>query len=182
MTTIFIWSQIIALIGMIISVVAVQIKNARAMRIVMFISALFNGAHFLLLGFPQAGIIEYVTGSRWIVSIFTHRKAIMMFFIIIIMGIGYLHADGIISALPVIGGVLGTLAAFSDNDRRMRVYLIIALLLWVIHNIVVFTPIGILSSLTFLVSLIVGYERFYHHNHVYLFPHQPVHSEKPSQI
>ena len=178
MISIFIWSQIIALIGMILSVVAVQIKNAKVMRVVMFIAALFNGTHFLMLGVPQAGIIEYITGSRWIVSIITHRKLIMIFFIILIMGIGYMHADGIVSVLPVVAGVLGTLAAFSNNDRRMRVYLIIALVLWVIHNIIVFTPIGILSSLIFLISLIVGYERFYHHNHVLLFPHQPVHANK----
>lgn len=178
MLSLFIWSQILAGIGMGISVASAQIKNPTVMRVMFFISALFRGTHFLLLGIPQAGIITFVTGSRWLTSIFTHKKSIMVFFIILTMTIGWFNRDGIVSSLPVIAGTLGTLAAFSNSDRRMRVYLIIAMILWVIHNIIVFTPIGILSSLFFLISTMIGYERFYHHDHIQLFHDQPVHNNK----
>lgn len=178
MISLFIWSQILAGIGMGISVASAQIKNPVVMRVMFFISALFRGTHFLLLGIPQAGIITFVTGSRWLTSIFTHKKWVKVLFIVLIMVAGWFNHAGIISALPVIAGVLGTLAAFSPSDRNMRIYLIIAMILWVIHNIVVFTPIGILSSVFFLVSTMIGYERFYHHNHIQLFNDQPVHSEK----
>lgn len=181
MISLFIWSQILAGIGMGISVASAQIKNPKVMRVMFFISALFRGTHFLFLGVPQAGIITYVTGSRWLTSIFTHKKWVMIFFIIITMIIGWFNHAGIVSALPVIAGVLGTLAAFSNSDRRMRVYLIIAMILWVIHNIVVFTPVGIVSSVFFLISTMIGYERFYHHNHIQLFHDQPVHNSKESK-
>lgn len=177
MLTLFIWSQILAGIGMGISITAAQIKNSRVMRVMFFISALFRGTHFFFLGIPQAGIITFLTGSRWLASIFTHKKSVMVLFIIATFIAGWFNHAGIISALPVIAGVLGTLAAFSDNDRRMRVYLIIAMILWIIHNIVVFTPIGIVSSVFFLISSMVGYERFYHHNHIHLFHDQPVHKK-----
>ena len=175
MTSLFIWSQILAGIAMLIYIIAMQIRSNKMLRILMFVGGVINGTHFLLLGVPQATIIEYVTGSRWIVSIFTHRNSMKLFFIVSIMGIGLIHADGWVSALPVIGGVLGTLAAFTPNDRNMRVYLIIALILWVVHNILVFSPIAIASSLFFLISMMIGYERFYHHNHVHIYPYQPVH-------
>jgi hypothetical protein len=178
MLSFFIWSQILAGISMGISITSAQIKNPKVMRIMFFISSLFRGIHFLLLGFPQAGIITLTTGSRWLVSIFTHRNWIKVFFIILIMGLGWFNHAGIISALPVISGVLGTLAAFTPSDRNMRVYLIIAMTLWVVHNVIVFTPVGILSSAFSLISIMVGYERFYHHNHIQLFFNQPVHNEK----
>jgi hypothetical protein len=178
MFSIFIWSQILAAIGMGISVTSAQIKNPVVMRVMFFISALFRGTHFILLGIPQAGIVTFIIGSRWLSSIFTHKKSIKVFFIILIMVAGWFNHAGIISALPVIAGILGTLAAFSDSDRNMRIYLIIAMILWVIHNIIVFTPIGILSSAFFLMSNFIGYERFYHHNHIYLFHEQPVHDRK----
>lgn len=178
MLSLFIWSQILAGIGMGISVASAQIKNPKVMRVMFFISALFRGTHFFFLGVPQAGIITFVTGSRWLSSIFTHKKWVMVFFIIVTFVAGWFNHAGIISALPVIAGVLGTLAAFSDDDRHMRIYLIIAMVLWVIHNIVIFTPVGIISSAFFLISMMIGYERFYHHNHIQLFHDQPVHNEK----
>jgi hypothetical protein len=177
MISLFVWSQILAAIGMGISVTSAQIKNPIVLRVMFFISALFRGTHFILLGAPQAGIVTFLTGSRWLTSIFTHKKWIKIFFIIIIMIAGWFNHAGIISALPVISGVLGTLAAFSQSDRNMRVYLIIAMILWVIHNIVIFTPIGILSSVFFLISNFIGYERFYHNNYIQLFDEQPVHDK-----
>jgi len=178
MLSLFVWSQIFAGIDMGISITSVQIKNPVAMRVMFFIAALFRGVHFLFLGIPQAGIITFITGSRWLTSIFTHKKWIKIFFITLIIVAGWFNHVGIISALPVISGVLGTLAAFTTNDRNMRTYLIIAMILWVIHNIVVFTPIGIISSIFFLISNIVGYERFYHHNHIYFHADQPIHFSK----
>lgn len=178
MTTFFIWSQILAGIAMGISIASIQIKDGRVMRVMFFISSLLRGTHFFLLGIPQAGMVTFITGSRWLTSIFTHKKWVKLSFIVLILITGWFNHAGIISALPVIGGVLGTLAAFSDSDRRMRIYLIIAMVVWVIHNILVFTPIGIASSLFFLISNIVGYERFYHHDHIQLFNEQPVHNEK----
>jgi len=177
MLSLFIWSQIFAGIGMGISVASAQIKNPIIMRIMYFIASLFRGTHFLLLGIPQAGVVTFITGSRWLTSIFTHKKWIKIFFILVIMIAGWFNHAGIISALPVIAGVLGTLAAFSQSDRDMRIYLIIAMILWVIHNIIVFTPVGILSSTFFLISNFIGYERFYHKNHILLFHDQPIHDD-----
>ena len=159
-----------------ISVASAQIKNPKVMRIMFFIASLFRGIHFVFLGFPQAAIITFTTGSRWLTSIFTHKQWVKIFFIIIILGIGVWQTRTLVGVLPVVSGVLGTLAAFTKQDRNMRVYIIVAMILWVIHNIIVFTPIGILSSAFFLISTMIGYERFYHHNHVQLFHHQPVHN------
>lgn len=178
MLSLFIWSQILAGIGMGISVASAQIKNPKTMRVMFFMSALFRGTHFLFLGVPQAGIVTFITGSRWLSSVFTNKKWVMVFFIIVIFVAGWFNHAGIISALPVIAGVLGTLAAFNEDDRYMRIYLIIAMILWIIHNIVVFTPVGIVSSTFFLISMMIGYERFYHHDHIQLFNDQPIHNEK----
>jgi len=181
MISLFIWSQILAGIGMGISVTSIQIKNPVVMRVMFFIAALFRGTHFLLLGLPQAALVTFTTGSRWLTSIFTHNKYIKILFIFIIIGIGFWRTETILGILPIAAGILGTLAAFSARDRRMRVYLIIAMVLWVIHNILVFTPIGILSSLFFLISNMIGYERFYHHEHIQLFHDQPVHEARFSK-
>lgn len=177
MISLFIWSQILAGIGMGISITSAQIKNPIVMRVMFFISSLFRGTHFILLGLPQAAIVTFTTGSRWLTSIFTHNKWVKILFIILILGIGAWRTETLIGILPIIAGVIGTLAAFSRKDRRMRILLISAMILWVIHNIVVFTPVGVLSSLFFLISNMIGYERFYHHDHIQLFHGQPVHNE-----
>lgn len=178
MTNLFLWSQILGGIAMLISIAAVQIKSLRAMRVMMFTSTLFRGTHFFLLGLPHAAIIEYVTGSRWLASVFTHRTWVKVLFILIILGIGLSIDEEWTGYLATLGAILGTLAAFSSSDRYMRVYLIIAMTVWVIHNVLVFSPIAIISSIFFLASTMIGYERFYHHRHIYLYPHQPVHHPK----
>ncbi len=62
--SLFVWSQILAAISMILSVTAVQMRSGRIMRIVMFIASVFRGTHFFFLGSPQAGWITYITGTR----------------------------------------------------------------------------------------------------------------------
>ena len=171
MFTLFIWSQILAGISMGISVTSIQIKTPKVMRFMFFISSIFRGTHFLLLGSPQAGLVTFLTGIRWFTSIFTHKKKIEALFIIIIIVFGIWQVNTWIGVLPIIAGVLGTMAAFDDSNRKMRIYLIIAMILWVIHNIAIFTPVGIISSVFFLISNMIGYERFYHDNHIMLYTH-----------
>lgn len=178
MPQLFIWSQVLGGISMGISITAAQIKNRTIMRIMLFVSSLFRGAHFLLLGVPQAGIVTFIAGSRWLTSIFTHKKIVKIFFIVLVLGIGIWRLDSVIGTLPIISTVLGTLAAFTPKDRNMRIYIIVAMILWIIHNIYVFTPIGIASSAFSLVSHFIGYERFYHHNHIQFHLRQPVHNEQ----
>jgi len=146
------------------------------MRILFFISSIFRGTHFLLLGTFSAGLVTYLTGTRWFASIYTQKKIAEVFFIILIVVFGFWRTETIIGVLPIVAGILGTLAAFTSRDRHTRVYLIVAIILWVIHNIVVFTPVGLVSSVFFLISNMIGYERFYHHNHVCLYNCQPVHA------
>ncbi len=172
--SVFIWSQVLAGIGMGISITSAQIKNPKMMRVMYFIASLFRGTHYLLLGTPNTGAITYITGSRWLTSIFTHKKIVEFAFIAIIIIYGFWNLKSWIDLFPIVSGTLGTLAAFSNSDRYMRVYVIIAMVLWVIYNITVFTPIGIMSSAFFLISNMVGYERFYHHNHIHLHVTQPV--------
>ena len=169
METFFITSQILAGISLVLSVISVQVKNGRSMRTLMTFSAILRGTHFLLLGAPQAAWITYLTGVRWFSSIFTKKKILMLIFILSMLIIGFYNYQHPIDILPIVSGILGTLAAFSTSNRYMRVYIIIAMVLWVIHNIVIFTPVGIASSIFFLISNIIGYERFYHHKHVCLY-------------
>jgi len=54
-----------------------------------------------------------------------------------------------------------TLGAFQKNDKWMRLIIAVAIVLWLIHNILAGSYMGVLIELVFLMSNIVGYYRRY---------------------
>ena len=157
----FVISQALVSVAFLIGLAAVQFKPRRTVLLLLAISTGFNAVHFLLLERPGASVVIGLTGIRYLTAIVTTSKRAMWFFIslnVIAFLVTYQNPQSFLALSAVL---MGTYGSFLPADRNMRQFFMAGNTLWLIHNVLVFTPIGMLMEASFLTSNFVGYVRFY---------------------
>ncbi len=69
--------------------------------------------------------------------------------------------EGALSLLAGTAGITGTVAAFNNNDKRLRQIMFVTTSLWILHNILAGSPGAVAVELVFLSSNVIGYFRYY---------------------
>ena len=57
--------------------------------------------------------------------------------------------------------ILITTGSFNHNDKFLRLMMISGGTLWIIHNFILGSPVGLIVETVFVVSSCIGYYRFY---------------------
>jgi hypothetical protein len=68
---------------------------------------------------------------------------------------------GFLSILGFIATVFITMGSFSTNDKFLRIMMIVGGTLWLLHNAILWSPVGILVETVFVGSSAIGYYRYY---------------------
>lgn len=102
-----------------------------------------------------------VSVARFVVSIFTQNPYVKYGALLLIAGLGFYTFDGYEDIFSILAGTFGTLSAFQKDERRLRVFMMFGTLSIITHNILIWTPAGILLEFFFLGSNLVSYYRFY---------------------
>ena len=68
---------------------------------------------------------------------------------------------GLLSILGFIGTIFITTGSFSANDKFLRIMMILGGTVWLIHNAILWSPVGILVETVFVGSGIIGFYRYY---------------------
>jgi hypothetical protein len=161
MISAFVLSQIFALISFVFDLASFQCRDRTHTLLLLSIAQAFAGAHFFLLDATTAGTILLLSSTRFFIGIFTTKKLVMYIFIALILVVGFITVGQAYDLLPVVGGILGTLGAFSSNKKRMRQFFMGGTSTAIIFNILIFSPVAIVSELFFLSSNLLSYWRFY---------------------
>lgn len=157
----FIISQVLIGIAFLFDVTSFQFKK-REITLVCFFSASFLiSVHFFLLGESTAGYITVLSSIRFLVCVFTTNKILQYLFILLISILGFYTFDGVEDIFSITTGILATFSAFQSNDKALRIFMMFATASMIIHNTLIWTPMGILLEAFFLTSNIISYYRFY---------------------
>lgn len=160
MTT-FLLSQILAAIAFVCGIVAFQCKRRRSILLWLFGSTIINAGHFFVLGRPGPGTLLLVLCVRALAAAFsTNRKLMYLFLIIVLMGFLFSYKDPL-DLLALLAALLATCASFQKTVRKVRLMYVMCAATWIIHNILVGTPVAVLMEATFLTSNVAGYWRFH---------------------
>lgn len=157
----FLLSQLLVSITLAIECFAMQLKNKNRILAFLSISCLFNGLHYLLLDQPTAGYIFLFSSIRFLISIkwkfqwMAAASLCVSLFITIYTYIGFLSILGFIATVFI------TTGSFSTNDKFLRIMMIVGGTIWLIHNVILWSPVGILVEAVFVGSGIIGYYRYY---------------------
>jgi len=157
----FVTSQILVAIAICFDLLSFQFKERPKIISFLIISCILISCHFALLGHWTATGLGLLATLRFLASLATTSKKIMMVFMAVTIAITIFSFSGILSILSCLGSLFGTAGTFCRDDKRLRQILLIGTSLWLIHNILAKTPTAVLMEALFITSNLVGYYRFY---------------------
>ncbi|MDR9827379.1 YgjV family protein [Vibrio sp. FNV 38] len=157
----FIASQILVGLAALFDIASFQFKSRKTLLSLLCISALLIGSHFVLLEEWTAACLLAVGAARYFTGIFTENRGVRWgFYIVTLLGTLFTFS-GITSILSCIGSLLHTSASFNRNDKFMRVVMVIGTVVWVVHDVIVGSPVAVLLDVLFIISSYIGYYRIY---------------------
>lgn len=157
----FLLSQILVGIAICTDLLSFQFKQRTHIVGCLTVSCLFIAAHFICLGHWTAALLSLVNAIRFFTTLFSTARLFKWIFLSITMVVLLFTYDGYLSILGTVGALLGTIAAFSDHDKRLREVMFLGTCFWLIHNILAGSPGAVLMETIFISSNILGYYRYY---------------------
>jgi len=157
----FLLSQVIAAIAFGCGVISFQSRARRSILLWLSGSAIANACHFFILDIPAPGTLLLIMGVRSLAAAFSvNRKIMYLFFGVILVGFFFSYKTPL-GFLGLFGALAATYGSFQKTDKRVRVILMLSAASWMVHNILVRTPVAAVMEATFLTSNLLGYWRFH---------------------
>ena len=159
----FLIAQLIGAVAFIILIFSFQKDDAKKLFRYQIASSLFFSIQYLLLNAMSGFFINIVGLFRNYVFSKCDKKVpfIWIFIVIFIMLLIILVSfDGLHSILPIIAGIIYTIALGYKNLKFIRIAEIISCILFIIYNIYVYAFVGIVSSIIELAFGLIAVYRF----------------------
>ena len=157
----FILSQIFAGAALVFDIVSFQLSQRKHILMCFMLSAFMLSIHFYLIGLYTAATIGLLSVVRFIIFIYTKHINFLYIFLAAATVIFVVTYQGLLSVIAYVATCCFTLGAFQKNDKWMRLIIAVAIVLWLIHNILAGSYMGVLIELVFLMSNVLGYYRRY---------------------
>lgn len=159
--SVFIISQLLILIAISFDLASFQFKKRKQIVSCLCVAGTLIFSHFILLEQWTAAGLMAVATIRYFVSIFTTSKKVMLAFLLCSLIVFIFTFMGTISILCFTGSVFQTIASFCKNDKKLRLLMIIGTSFWLLHNVLINSPVAVVMEALFISSNLIGYYRFY---------------------
>ena len=157
----FILSQLFVSITLVLEAFAMQMKNKSRLLALLSLSCFFNGIHFWLLEQPTAAFIFWFSTLRFTAAIFWKSQWLAAVSLAVSAFITAYTYIGILSLIGFIGTVFMTTGSFSKNDLLLRSLMAAGSFTWLIHNVLLGSPVGIALETMFVSSCLIGIYRYH---------------------
>lgn len=161
LTTAFILSQIVIFIAMLFDFLSLQFKKRQATFLCLIVSASLISTHYFLLSRVAAGVIVFISVLRFITCYFTTNKKYLFLFIglnTLSLFFTYKTPSDLLIYLGLIFIIVGN---FQESNSLMRRLMMIGTSIIVFYNFIIFSPMGMITEGSFLLSNFIGYYRYY---------------------
>jgi hypothetical protein len=157
----FLISQILVGIAFITDFLSFQFKDRKKILLLLCISVILISSHYFLLGKVTASVLTTISLLRFSIAYFSTKK-IWMFLLLSLTLLSFIFTyTKPISFIVLLGAILMTVGAFQEKDQNLRRIMMIGATLIIIYDSLIFSPMAILLGITFLISNLIGYYRFY---------------------
>lgn len=170
----FLLSQGLAAVAWAFGIISFQCKGRRYILLCMSACSTANSCHFFVLGRPSAAALFLLLGVRSLVAAFSVDRKLMYLFlgltpVVFVLSLTdnslqvaeLLPHKNPLGFLALFATLLSTCGAFQKTDQRIRLIFMMCAITWVVHNVLVWTPVAVLMEASFLASNLAGYRRFY---------------------
>lgn len=165
LTPFYIISQIFALVGMILSLIAMQKKKKVQILNYTTVSSFCAIFHYLFLGAWSGVAIKITSTTRNGVAAYeAHKnkisKIIPVIFVAFYIVSGILTFKTPFSMLPMISTILFTIIVYLGNAKVIRYVAAVCSALWLIYNVYVFSIVGVLAETLYIINDLIAICRF----------------------
>ncbi|MGF1757081.1 YgjV family protein [Photobacterium sagamiensis] len=158
----FILSQIVIGFAACFDLFSFQFKERHKIVRCFVIAVSLISLHFVLLEQWTAAGLMALAAIRYITSLFTTSKKVVVLFSLSSLIVTYVTYAGYISLISCAASLFQNAAAFSKEDKQLRQFMILATSCWIVHNCLIASPTAVLLEVLFITSNLVGYYRYYH--------------------
>ncbi|GGF08950.1 YgjV family protein [Pseudoalteromonas gelatinilytica] len=159
----FILSQCLVAIATLLDLASFQFKQRQVILACLFSSVLLTSVHFMLLENFSAASLMLIAALRYGYCIFACKSWVMIAFMLLSISAVVFTWQSWVSFIALSATLLQTYASFQGKDFTLRILMIVGTIGWIVHNILVFSPLAVLMETVFLISNLVGLWRFYAH-------------------
>lgn len=160
-TLAFILSQIVVSIAMVFDFLSLQFKKRQYTFLCLIVSASLISAHYFLLNRLAAGVIVFISVLRFITCYFTTNKKYLFIFIGLNTLSLFFTYRALTDLIIYIGLVVFIIGNFQENNKLMRKLMMVGTSIIVLYNIIIYSPMGVVTEGSFLMSNFIGYYRHY---------------------
>lgn len=153
-------SQIFASISLLILIISYQLESRKSIIACLGVSCTILAFHFQLLNQPTACALVSLSALRYFVSYFTTSKHMLMFFILLTILASFFTYYSPLTFIACSAAVAQSTAAFQSSQKSLRILMMFGTALWIIHNILVPSPVAVMSGFVVLSSNFIGFQRF----------------------
>ncbi len=117
--------------------------------------------HLFLLEQPVAGFLVGLGAIRFLVSYFTTHRYVLYGFLLFGGGMAFVLYRTPLDIMALACSSLFAVASFQPTDKQLRQLMMAGSILWIIYQLLIFSPAAVILSSIFLSSNLIGYYRFY---------------------
>lgn len=126
--------QAVGFIACVLGIAAFLSHHDRKLKILLIIQSLTLSLHFFLLGAGGATVATLVSAIRNFAALFAKLKRLAPFFILVYVVFGIYQYREWTDILPITSAIINTVAVFYLQKVPMRLCMLVATSLWIIHN------------------------------------------------
>lgn len=161
LTLFFILSQIAMFVAMGFDFLSFQFKKREQILICLAVSSALISTHYFLLDKMIAGVIMIFSMARMITFYFTNKKKYLFIFMVLNTGSLFFIYQNIYDLIIYLSSMIMIIGTFQQDDKLMRKVMMVGTVLIIIYNGIIFSPMGVITEGSYLVSNLVGYYRHY---------------------
>jgi hypothetical protein len=152
----FLISQLLAACTLATGMAAFQFKERKHILRGWCVAALFGAAHFYILGSNEACFLVAITAVRFLISSFNTDARLMYFFMALAIGGYAVTYENPVSVLALAATLTGTYGSFHGSANAVRYAMMTAEVLWVVHNLIIWSPVAVVMEVLFFASNLIG--------------------------
>lgn len=162
---VYIISQFFAALAIVLSLISMQQKKKTQILNINTLSAVSAMLHYLFLGAWTGVATKIISTTRNAVATYEAynnktSKILPFVFIGFYVVCGVLTYESVFSLLPIISTCIFTLAVYLGNEKTIRYIAGIGSALWLVYNVHIFSVVGAISEMIFIISDLIAIWRF----------------------
>ena len=162
----FILSQILSFIALVINMVAVQLKTKKQILLTIVISNLLFVISYLLLGACVGALTCGIVAIEIIINTILEDKGkktsiyLIVLYLVVSILIGVLTFSNLIDLLPIIASILFLFTLVQSKEKYVRLFILGNLTSWIIYDFFVKAYLDGISDLFIISSTIIAIIRY----------------------